>query len=122
MTFHRTQGQTRNCKGCRFWSEMIAQSIGGRPVEALCLAAGGPHAGKYTAGHVTCDSWKSGHLGAVDDPPDYGEATRAAYEAEAGGEKNERCPTCGRATVTIFDHLGEVNDRGEECEKWDDPT
>jgi hypothetical protein len=36
--------------------------------------------------------------------------------------KNERCPTCGRPVVTIFDHLGEVDARGQECELWDDPT
>jgi len=80
----RTYGETRNCAGCRFWSEMIAQSIGGGPVEALCLADKGPRSGKYTTGRVTCDAWKSGHLGAVDDPPNYGEETRAAYAAEEG--------------------------------------
>src|ERR1700674_2932802 len=37
---------------------------------------------KYTTGHMTCDAWKSGHLGAVDAPPNYGEETRAAYERE----------------------------------------
>lgn len=24
---HRSYGETRNCKGCRFWSEMTQQSI-----------------------------------------------------------------------------------------------
>lgn len=78
----RTHGETRDCAGCRFWSEMVAQSIGGGPVEALCLTEGGPRSGKYTTARVTCAHWKSGHLGAVDDPPNYGEDTRAAYEAE----------------------------------------
>lgn len=78
----RTYGETRNCAGCRFWSEMIAQCRGGGPVEALCLSDSSPHSGKYTTARITCDAWKSGHLGAVDDPPDYGEATRAAYQAE----------------------------------------
>lgn len=80
----RTMGETRDCRGCRFWSEMIAQSIGGGPVQALCLSEGGPFKGKYTSGRQTCDAWKSGHLGAVDDPPDYGEKIRAAYAAEEG--------------------------------------
>ena len=79
-----TNGETKNCAGCRFWSEMVAQSIGGGPVEALCLADGGPLSGKYTSGKQSCSGWKSGHLGAVDDPPNYGEETRAAYEAEEG--------------------------------------
>lgn len=25
------------CEGCCYWSEMVAQSIGGDPVEAMCL-------------------------------------------------------------------------------------
>lgn len=81
----RTYGQTRNCAGCRFWSEMVAQAIGGRPVEAMCLVPVGPKAAKYVAGQDTCEKWKSGHLGAVDDPPDYGEAVRAAYDREETG-------------------------------------
>lgn len=77
----RTFGETKDCRGCRFWSEMIARSIGG-PVEALCLAPEGPFKSKYTGGRRTCESWKSGHHGAVDDPPNYGEETRALYDAE----------------------------------------
>lgn len=77
----RTMGETKNCAGCRFWSEMVAQSIGCEPVEALCLSDGSKR-GKYTTERMTCEAWKSGHLGAVDDPPNYGEETRAAYEEE----------------------------------------
>lgn len=90
--FHRTYGETKNCKGCRYWSEMLAQAVGGSGVQAMCLSDGGALAGKYTSGHMTCDAWKPGHLGAVDDPPNYGEETRAAYaeeereEAEANGQ------------------------------------
>lgn len=80
----RTYGETKNCAGCRFWSEMIARSHGGGPVEAMCLADG-PQSGKYVSDRQTCVAWKSGHLGAVDDPPNYGEETRAAYEAEEKG-------------------------------------
>lgn len=79
----RTMGQTRDCRGCRYWSEMIAQALGGRPVEALCLSEGSRR-GKYTTGHTTCEAWRSGHHGAVDDPPDYGESTRALYDGEDG--------------------------------------
>ena len=81
----RTNGETRNCAGCRYWSEMIAQSIGDGPVEAMCLGDG-PLKGQYTTGKQTCPAWKSGHYGAVDDPPDYGETTRAAYAREEAGD------------------------------------
>ncbi len=77
----RTMGETKDCRGCRFWSEMCAQSIGGGPIEALCLGRGS-RAGKYTTASMTCEVWKSGHYGAIDDPPNYGEETRALYEAE----------------------------------------
>ena len=63
---------------------MIAQAIGGEPIEALCLALGGPLESTYTTGAMTCNGWKSGHLGAVDDPPNYGEWTRARYQKEEG--------------------------------------
>jgi hypothetical protein len=67
---------------------MIAQAVGGGPVTAMCLAESGPHAGKYTSARIRCKSWKSGHFGAVDDPPDYGEETRRLYaeEESAGGQ------------------------------------
>lgn len=75
------QGE-KNCDSCRFWSEMCAQSFGCGPIEALCLSADGPSKGKFVRANHTCDRWKSGHLGAVDSPPNYGEHIRAAYEAE----------------------------------------
>jgi hypothetical protein len=75
----------RNCGGCRYWSEMIAMADE-RGVQAMCLSAISPQAGKYTTKRTTCKDWKSGHLGAVDDPPDYGEETRAAYAAEEEGQ------------------------------------
>lgn len=76
---HRTYGETRNCKGCRYWSEMLAQGHGGGPVEAVCLSPTSLERGKYMAPSRTCADWASGHLGAVDEPgqdPD-------AYAAEA---------------------------------------
>ena len=83
MTDHRTYGETRDCKGCRFWSEMIAKSDG-NGVEAMCLNSTGPKSQKYTVARSTCDGWRSGHFGAVDEPPNYGEQTRALYAAEDG--------------------------------------
>jgi len=78
----RTYGTTINCAGCRFWSEMIARAHGSGGVEALCMADGGPRSGQYTTPRATCGSWRSGHNGAVDEPPNYGEETRKLYAAE----------------------------------------
>jgi hypothetical protein len=74
------------CDTCRYWSEMCAQALGGGPIEALCLCDGGLRQGQFTRGTDLCDRWASNHLGQVDDPPDHGEAVRAAYEVEARGE------------------------------------
>lgn len=70
------------CRDCRFWSEMCAQSIVGGPIEALCLSGDGPLAGRFVKETSSCPAWKSGHFGAVDSPPNYGESVRASYEAE----------------------------------------
>lgn len=64
---YRTWGETRNCKGCRYWSEMLAQSHGAS-VRAACLAPQGEHAGQFTHERQTCESWKSGEFGAIDSP------------------------------------------------------
>jgi hypothetical protein len=85
----RTFGETQDCAGCRYWSEMCAQVIGSGPVEALCLGPG-EYAGKYVTARMTCDAWKCGHLGAVDSPPDYGEAVRAASAREDNAPKNSQ--------------------------------
>jgi hypothetical protein len=83
MVFHRSYGATRDCFGCRYWSEMIAQSIGGGPIEALCLCATSPHRSKYVTANQTCDAWASGHLGAVDDPVEDGdESNYELYKQE----------------------------------------
>lgn len=76
------EGRPKTCGSCRYWSEMIAKAEGGGPVKALCLSAGGEFAGKYTTTSRTCAVWQSGHLGAIDDPPNHGTETRAAYAAE----------------------------------------
>lgn len=64
----RTYGETKDCRGCRYWSEMIAQSIGFGPVQALCLVQEGPLKGRYVSGRQTCSAWADGYLGAVDTP------------------------------------------------------
>lgn len=76
----RTLG-TRDCGGCRYWSEMIAMVQAG-DVVAMCLGRGIMN-GKYTTGRQTCDAYAKNTHGAVDDPPDYGEEVRALYEADA---------------------------------------
>lgn len=66
--YHRNYGQTKNCKGCRYWSEMIAMSHDDG-VQAMCLAPNGaPRQQKYTNGLYTCVSWASGYDGPVDEP------------------------------------------------------
>lgn len=77
----RTYGGAENCNGCRFWSEMIARSVGGAPVEALCLSASSPRSGEYVTGRTACSAWKSGHYGPVDDPDD-GPGICQAYAEE----------------------------------------
>ena len=67
----------RNCSGCRYWSEMIAMVQAGEVV-AMCLGSGAMKQ-RYTTERQTCDSFARNTLGAVDDPPDYGEEVRAAY-------------------------------------------
>jgi hypothetical protein len=65
---HRTYGDTKDCAGCRYWSEMIAKCNGG-PVEAMCIApVGSPKRIGYTTGRGTCTAWASGHDGAIDEP------------------------------------------------------
>lgn len=64
---HRTYGETKNCKGCRFWSEMIAKTEN-FAVVAMCLSKDSPNKGNYMAGHNKCSAWDSGYLGAVDEP------------------------------------------------------
>ena len=78
----RTFGETKNCAGCRYWSEMLAQAIGGGPVQAMCLGEG-QYRGKYTSARGKCDKWASGHHGAVDDP--YCDPTAAYADDDAVG-------------------------------------
>ena len=84
---HRTYGMTQDCKGCRYWSEMVAMADGGGPIKAMCLSSVSPLRGKFVSGQQTCGDWKSGHYGAVDDPPNYGAEVRPLYDAEDRGAK-----------------------------------
>lgn len=85
MSDYRTWGETKNCKGCRYWSEMLAQSIG-NGMEAVCLdpSKGPAKAMKYVPAWHSCDNWKSGHHGAVDEPCEegYGVAVMRLYDDE----------------------------------------
>ena len=65
---HRTYGETNDCKGCRFWSEMIAKADGGGPVVAMCLNSNSECRGQYKASFGKCAAWKSGEYGAIDEP------------------------------------------------------
>lgn len=86
-----TRTRERNCSGCRYWSEMLAQAHG-NGVEAMCLAASGAHAGTYVFGNDSCGSYAKNTAGAVDEPPDYGEAVRAAYEGQAAMKHDNGAP------------------------------
>jgi hypothetical protein len=48
------------CGHCKFWSERIAQSVGGRPLEALCLSEQSPHRLKYQPSSGSCDFGEGG--------------------------------------------------------------
>jgi len=78
----------KTCEHCRYWSQMCAQSIGCGPIEALCLADGGPYSSRYVTAAMSCAALASDHFGKVDDPPNYGEHSRAAYEAEEGSGRS----------------------------------
>ena len=65
--FHRSYGETNDCKGCRYWSEMIAKSDGGGPVQAMCLNSKSENSSKYTCGWNKCAAWESGEYGAIDE-------------------------------------------------------
>lgn len=86
---YRSWGETQNCHGCRFWSEMLAKDDGAG-ILAMCIAPTGPRHGKYTGKHVTCDAWQEGSMGAVDTPggDPYGDAVTALPAwFETGGMK-----------------------------------
>ncbi len=60
--------KSKNCGGCRFWSEMCAQSLGCGPIEALCLSDNSPSCGKFVTETHKCDAWKDSLGYAIDAP------------------------------------------------------
>lgn len=64
---------------------MIAMATTRGGVEALCLAPSGPFSQNFTQERTSCASYKSGHHGAIDSPPNYGEEQEALYAAEEPG-------------------------------------
>ncbi len=57
----------RRCQTCCYWSELIAKTRGGVLV-AMCLAANGPRAWRYTRDDAGCATWEEAREGAIDDP------------------------------------------------------
>lgn len=55
------------CQDCVYWSEMIAQCIGGGPIEALCLNMASPLNSKYTTKRDGCEFCVEGPV-AIDTP------------------------------------------------------
>jgi hypothetical protein len=55
------------CRTCCYWSELIAKTHGGWLV-AMCLAADGPRAWRYTRDDAGCPDWEKARDGAIDNP------------------------------------------------------
>lgn len=64
---HRSYGDTKDCKGCRYWSEMLARYDNGY-MQACCLKPRDKMKIEYTPGSYSCETWASGELGAIDEP------------------------------------------------------
>lgn len=47
------RNRDHRCNYCKWWSEMLAQAVGGNPLEAVCLNPESALFGKYT--HTGCD-------------------------------------------------------------------
>lgn len=87
MSEHRTYGETKNCKGCRYWSEMMAHCYGAGEIQAVCLAPPQPGArpyGQFVSAGNTCGQWASGHLGAIDEPGSDPSRYETQVESEGG--------------------------------------
>lgn len=71
--------EQRRCDTCSAWSELIAKSEGGGPVQALCLKPDSPMAGQYTTGRTGCHQHTT-------DP--------AFADHPSGRAPRQGCPTC----------------------------
>lgn len=89
------------CNDCRFWSDRLAMSIGGDPIQAYCLVSDGPFSGRYMTGNQGCDSGKSNQHGAVD--------TRGveAWIEKAYAKDDARAE--GKAMISLFLKPGAFN-------------
>lgn len=56
------------CENCYFWSEMIAQSVGCGPVEAMCLNDNSDSYQEMVPETFGCVDWENGETGAIDCP------------------------------------------------------
>lgn len=66
---YRSWGETKNCHGCRYWSEMLARgNDDNSELVAYCLNRESPNSGKWVSKGTTCKAWKSGEFGAIDSP------------------------------------------------------
>ena len=57
----------QNCSGCRWWSEMLAQSYDAG-IEAMCLNPKSRFQAKYTRERQVCAEWGANTMGAIDEP------------------------------------------------------
>jgi hypothetical protein len=64
---YRSWGETKNCHGCRYWSERLAMSDG-NGLRAMCISADSPNKSKWMPKRGTCEKWDEGSMGAVDSP------------------------------------------------------
>lgn len=64
---HRNNEPGRVCDGCRYWSEMIAQSSA-NGIQAYCLNPKSINYQEFTLRHKSCSEWRDGPWGAVDSP------------------------------------------------------
>ncbi len=81
MSIEERLTETR-CRTCCYWSELIAKTHGGSLV-AMCLAANGPHAWRYTRDDAGCPRWEAARDGAIDDPQN-SEVVRADLQKKEG--------------------------------------
>lgn len=79
---------TRKCNQCRFWSERLAMSIGGGPIQAYCLVSDGPYSRQYTTADQGCGAGKSNTYGAIDTPGEE-EWIAARYAKEDAASEQE---------------------------------
>ncbi len=69
----------RECRFCRYWSEMVAEARG-PDILALCLNPESPRHAKWTGSGQGCEKGRDAPYGAIDDPRHPPEAILAAYE------------------------------------------